>query len=78
MCEIGEMVAGWAAEGVDAATAHARVERLWDSLSKDAADLQEQIGDVGGGNAGMLAQARRVLAALDAAVAALTAVSARL
>lgn len=69
---VGEIVAGWADEpDVDAAVARARVERLWDSLSKDAADLQEQIGDTTEADARALAAAERMLAALHAAVAAL-------
>ena len=76
---VGEIVAGWAGEAdVDAAVARARVERLWDSLSKDAADLQEQIGDAAGTDARALAAAERMLAALHAAVAALAAAHDRL
>lgn len=76
---VGEMVAGWAAEaGMDAATAQARIERLWDSLGKDAAGLEEQINDVAGADARVLAEARRVLAALQAAVTALAAAHERL
>ena len=76
---VGEVVAGWAAEAdMDAATARARTEQLWDSLSKDAAELEEQINDVTGADAQALAQARRVLAALQAAVTALAAAHERL
>lgn len=76
---VGEIVAGWADEAdVDAAVARARVERLWDSLSKDAADLQERIGDAVGADARALAAAERMLAALHAAVAALAAAHERL
>lgn len=76
---VGEIVAGWADEpDVDAAVARARVERLWDSLSKDAADLQEQIADATGADARALAAAERVLAAMQAAVAALAAAHERL
>lgn len=76
---VGEIVAGWATEpDVDAGVARARVERLWDSLSKDAADLQEQIGDASGADTRALAGAKRMLAALQAAVAALAAAHERL
>ena len=57
----------------------ARVEQLWDSLSTAAAELQEQLSDAEGG-AGLaqgLIQGRRVLAATNAAVATLAAISAR-
>lgn len=76
---VGEIVAGWADEpDVDAGVARARVERLWDSLSKDAADLQEQIGDATEADARALAGAKRMLAAMQAAVAALAAAHERL
>ncbi len=72
--EVGTIVASWAAEPeMDSGVAQARIERLWDSLSKDAADLQEQIADAEGGDAQALAQAKRVLAAMTAAVTALAA-----
>ena len=76
---VGEIVAGWADEPeMDAATAAARVGLLWDSLSRDAADLEEQISDAPGRDAQALAGARRTLAAMQAAIAALAAVSGRL
>lgn len=77
---VGEVVAGWAAEAdMDAATARTRIERLWDSLGNDAAGLEEQINDAAAGaDTHALAQARRVLAALQAAVAALAAAHERL
>ena len=76
---VGEIVAGWAAEAdMDTFTAKARVERLWDSVSRDAADLEEQIGDAAGTDAGSLAGARRMLAAMQAAVTALAAAHERL
>lgn len=76
---VGEIVAGWATEpDMDAGVAQARIERLWDSLSKDAADLQEQIGDATGADTRALAGAKRMLAALQAAVAALAAAQERL
>jgi len=69
---VGEIVAGWALEAdMDAAAAQARIERLWDSVSSDAADLQEQISDAPGADAQALAGAKRILAALHAAVTAL-------
>ena len=77
--EVGGLVAAWAEEaGMDAVTAQERVERLWDSLSKDAADLEEQINDADGADAQALAGARHVLAAMQAAVAALAAAHGRL
>ncbi len=76
---VGEIVAGWAGEpDMDAETARARTERLWDSLSKDAADLEEQISDTAGPDVQALAGAKRMLAALQAAVAALAAAHERL
>lgn len=76
---VGEIVAGWAGEpDMDAETARARAERLWDSVSKDAADLEEQISDTDRPDAHALAEAKRVLAALQAAVAALAAAHERL
>ena len=77
--EVGAIIAGWANEpDMDAGVAQARIERLWDSLSKDAADLQERVVDVEGGDAQSLAQARRVLAAMNAAVMALAAAHERI
>ena len=81
--EVGEMIAAWAEEdGMDAAAARDRVELLWDSVSKDAADLEEAINDAEGdtsrGGAPDLANARRALAAMQAAVATLAAAHGRL
>ena len=79
MQEVGGLVAAWAEEaGMDAATARERVERLWDSLSKDAADLEESINDADGAGIQELASAKRTLAAMQAAVAALAAAHERL
>ena len=79
MQEVGGLVAAWAGEaGMNAATAQERVERLWDSLSKDAADLEEGINDADGAGAQEVAGARRALAAMQAAVAALAAAHGRL
>ena len=76
---VGEIVSSWAGEpDMDAEAARARTERLWDSLSKDAADLHEQISDADGADAGALAGAKKMLAALQAAVAALAAAHERL
>lgn len=76
---VGDLIAGWAAEAeMDAAAARERIERLWDSVSKDAADLEEQISDAEGVTPQALAGAERMLAALRAAVTALAAAHARL
>ena len=76
---VGVMVAGWAGEAdMDAQAARVRVEHAWDSLSKDAADLQEAIADADGAGGLALAGAKKTLAALQAAVAALAAVHDRL
>ncbi len=70
--DIGALIAGWAVEpDMDPGAAQARIERLWDSISKDAADLQEQIADAREEDAGWLSAARRVLTAMNAVVAAL-------
>lgn len=75
--EVGGLIAGWAAEpDFGPAQAQQRIERLWDSLSKDAADLQEQIADAD--DSAGLAVARQMLAAMNAAVAALAAVHGRM
>ncbi len=76
---VGGIVAGWAGEAdMDAAAAaQVRVGQMWDSLTKDAADLEEAISDAGEGNAASLALARRMLAALRAAIRALAAASER-
>ena len=75
---VGVMVAGWADEAdMDAQVARVRVEHVWDSLSKDAADLQEAIADADDSGQA-LAGAKRTLAALQAAVAALAAAHDRL
>ncbi len=76
---IGDAVAAWAAEPEMTQDAVlTRVEQLWDGFSTEAAALQEQLSDATEGDAAGLAQAQRVLAALDAAVATLAAVSARI
>lgn len=73
--EIGELVAGWASEmEMAASTARVRIERLWDGFTRDAAELQEQIGDADGPGSQALALAQQQLAALQAIVAALEAV----
>ena len=75
---VGAAIAGWAEEAdMDMLSARIRVEQVWDSLSKDAADLQEAIADADGGGQA-LAGAKRSLAALQAAVAALAAAHDRL
>ncbi len=72
------MIAGWADEPeMNPATAQVRIERLWDSLSKDAADLQEQIANTDGGDVQATAQARKALVAMTAAVEALAAAHSR-
>ena len=72
--EIGTLIAGWAKEPeMNPAIAQIRIERLWDSLSKDAADLQEQIADADCEAAQATAQARKALVAMTAAVDALAA-----
>ena len=76
---VGEVVAGWAAEpDMDALTARLRVEHLWDSLGRDAAGLEEQVNNADGADRPALAGAKRSLAALQAAVAALAAAHERL
>ena len=76
---VGAIVAGWAAEPeIDAGAAQVRIERLWDSLGKDAADLQAQISDADGPGGPALLTAKRRLAAMQAAVAALAAAHERL
>ncbi len=76
MQAVGGIVAGWAGEAdMDAAAAQVRIGQMWDSLTKDAADLEEAISDAGEGNAASLALARRMLAALRAAIRALAAAS---
>lgn len=75
---VGEIVAGWAGEAdMDAAAAQVRVGQMWDSLTKDTADLEEAISDAGEGGAASLAMAQRMLAALRAAIQALGAASER-
>lgn len=77
--EVGDLVAAWAEEaGMDAATAQERIGLLWDSMSKDAADLEAAISDADGAGGQDLATAERVLAATQAAVAALAAAHGRL
>ena len=63
---------------MSAAAAQARIEAVWDSLGKDAADLEQQIGDTADPDPAALASARRTLAALQAAVAVLAAAHGRL
>ena len=76
---VGEIIAGWALEAdMDAATAQARIERLRDSVSKDAAELQEQISDATEADAQAQAGAKRMLAAMQATVTALAAAHERL
>ena len=73
---VGEIVAGWAGEAdMDAAAAQARIGQMWDSLTKDEADLEEAISDAGEGAS--LAMARRMRAALQAAIRALATVAER-
>ena len=77
--EVGAIVAGWASEpDMAGATAQARIECLWDGFTRDAAELEEQIGDAAGPDKGALALARRQLAALRAVAAALLAAHGRL
>ena len=76
---VGAIVAGWATEAeMDAGVAQARIERMWDSLGKDAANLEEAISDTTDAGMQALAGAMRTLAALQAAVAALAAAHGRL
>ena len=75
---VGEIVAGWADEpDMDAGTAQDRIGQMWDSLTKDEADLEAAISDAGEGNAASLAAAQRMRAALQAAIHALAAASER-
>lgn len=75
---VGEIVAGWANEAdMDSATAQDRIGQMWDSLTKDEADLEEAISDAGEGDAASLAMARRMKAALQAAIRALAAAAER-
>lgn len=77
--EVGAIVAGWASEpDMAGSTAQARIECLWEGFTRDAAELQEQIGDAAGPDAQALALARRQLAALRAVAAALLAAHGRL
>jgi hypothetical protein len=77
--EVGAIVAGWASEpDMAGSTAQARIESLWDGFTRDAAELQEQIGDAAGPDRGALKLARQQLAALWAVVAALAAAHGRL
>jgi len=71
---VGRIIAGWAEEpDLDTAEVQSRIGMLWDSTTKDAAELEEQISDSEGANAASLAGAKRVLAALRAATRALAA-----
>ena len=73
---VGTIVSGWAEEpDMSSDVMQDRVGQWWDGLSTDAAALQEQLADAEGGNAAQLDQGRRVLAALNAAVATLAAIS---
>ena len=75
---VGEIVAGWAGEAdMDAATAQARIGQMWDSLTKDEADLEEAINDAGEGHGASLEMARRMGAALQAAIRALATLAER-
>jgi hypothetical protein len=66
---IGAMIAGWAEEPeMSDDVMQMRVERLWDSFSRDAADLQAQLADAEGTEGVEVNRGRRVLVALDAAV----------
>ncbi len=77
--EGGAVVAGWASEpDMDGAAAQNRIEALWDGFTRDAAELEEQIGDAAESDKGALALARRQLAALRAVAAALLAAHGRL
>ena len=75
----GRIVAVWAVEpDMNASAAQARIEEIWDSIGKDAADLEQQIGDTTDPDAAALVAARRTLASLQATVAILAAAHARL
>ncbi len=75
---VGEIVAGWADEAdMDAAAAQVRIGQMWDSLTKDEADLEEAISDAGEGDGASLAMARRMRTALQAAIRALAAAAER-
>ncbi len=75
---VGEIVAGWAEEPeITQAAAQARIEPMWDSLSRDAAELQEQLNDDEAPHTPARIQAEKTLAALHAAVAALGAAHGR-
>ena len=77
--EVGGMIAGWASEvDISETTAQARIERLWDGFTRDASELQEQLGDADCPDRMALALAQRQLAALQAIVAALQAAHDRL
>lgn len=77
--EVGAIVAGWASEpDMAGATAQAWIEGLWDGFTRDAAELQEQIGDDAGLDHQALTLARRQLAALRAVAAVLLAAHGRL
>lgn len=77
--EVGAIVAGWATEpDMAGPAAQARIECLWDGFTRDAAELQEQIGDAAEPDQQALALAQRQLAALRAVAAALLAAHGRL
>ena len=77
--EVGDMIASWASEAdISNAMAQARIERLWDGFTRDASELQEQLGDADNPDGMALALAQRQLAALQAIVAALQAAHDRL
>lgn len=75
---VGEIIAGWADEpDMDAGTAQARITQIWDSLTKDEADLEAAISDAGDSGPAGLAPARRMQAAMQAAIQAFAAAAER-
>lgn len=69
---IGEIVAAWADEPeMHAETARLRVEQMWDAVSRNVADLGEQLNDFETSDRLAVGAARRTLAALQAAEATL-------
>ena len=73
---VANLVAGWADEpDMSDDVLQMRVERLWDSFSSDASDLEAQLSDAAeGGETAGLRMGRRVLAAMNAAVAVFAAI----
>ena len=71
---IGAIIAGWADE-LDTGPGLAlwRIQRMWDSFTSEAADLQAQLSDAEGADPQAVAQKRRMLATIEAAVATLAA-----